>query len=129
MPKMLAKRWRPSSLCEESSLMDSPPRGGTPESSDEVECLKLRPPVVFTNREVVNYNKVDPRNHITLWDRPCYSSAKERGTDERFWTFFHQDWNISVIYNKSKPVVCSVGLHRLYEEQEGHALQQDSGGV
>jgi hypothetical protein len=61
MPKMLAKRWRPSSLREESSLMDSPPRGGTPESSDEVECLKLRPPVVFTNREVVNYNKVDPR--------------------------------------------------------------------
>jgi hypothetical protein len=33
---------------------------------------------------VVNYNNVDPRNIITLHDKACYSSAKERGTDERF---------------------------------------------
>jgi hypothetical protein len=107
MPKQVAKRRRPSSLREESSPKDFPPRGGTPESPDEVEYLKLRPPVVYTNREVVNYNKVDPRNLVTLRDRPCYNSAKERGTDERFWTFFHQDWYLSILYNKSKPVVPS----------------------
>jgi hypothetical protein len=66
MPKMLAKRQRPSSLREESSPKDSLPHGGTPKSPDEVECLKLRPPVVYTNQEVVNYNKVDPRSFITL---------------------------------------------------------------
>jgi hypothetical protein len=82
--KQLTKRWRPNSLCEESSPKDSSPRGGTPESPEEVECLKLRPLIVFTNWKVVNYNKVDPRNVITLQDRPCYSSAKERGIDERF---------------------------------------------
>jgi hypothetical protein len=84
MPKALAKRRRPSSIHEESSPEDSPPHGGTLESPNEVECLKLRPPIVYMNREVVNYNKVDLRNFITLRDRPCYSSAKERGTDERF---------------------------------------------
>jgi hypothetical protein len=104
MPKQLAKRQRPSSLCEESSPEDSPPRGGTPKSPEEFECLKIRPPVAHTNREVVNYNKVDPRNLITLWDRSCYSSARERGTDERFWTFFHQDWYHSILYRKSKPI-------------------------
>jgi hypothetical protein len=31
--------------------------------------------------------------------------VKERGTDERFWTFFHQDWYRSVLYLKSSPVV------------------------
>jgi hypothetical protein len=50
-PKKHAKRPRPSSLREESTLEDSPPRGGTPESPDELECLKIRPPVVHTNRE------------------------------------------------------------------------------
>jgi hypothetical protein len=54
---------------------------------------------------------VDPRNLITLWDRPCYSSAKKRGTDERFWTFFHQDWYLFVLYNKSKPVVPAQWVH------------------
>jgi hypothetical protein len=110
-PKQLAKRRRPKSLHEESSPEDSPPHGGTPESLDEVECLKLRPPVVYTDREVVNYNKVDPRNLVTLRDRPCYSSAKERGTDDRFWTFFHQDRYPSILYNKSKPVVHAQWIH------------------
>jgi hypothetical protein len=54
---------------------------------------------------------VDPRNLITLRDRPCYSSAKERGSDERFWTFFHQDWYHSILYNKSKPVVPTQWFH------------------
>jgi hypothetical protein len=105
MSKQLAKRRRQSSLREESSLEDSPPHGGTPESPDEVECLKMRPPMFYTDQEVVNYNKVDPRNLVTLQERPCYNSAKERVTDERFWTFFHKDWYLSVLYNKSKPVV------------------------
>jgi hypothetical protein len=76
MPKQLTKRWRPNTLHEESSPEDSPPCGGTSEYPNEVECLKLRPPLVYTNQEVINYNKVDPRNLVTLWDRPCYSSAK-----------------------------------------------------
>jgi hypothetical protein len=36
--KKLAKRLRPSSYQEESSLEVSPPRGGIP---DETECLKM----------------------------------------------------------------------------------------
>jgi hypothetical protein len=40
--KKLAKRRRPCFLHEESSPEDSPHRGGTPESPDEVECLKMR---------------------------------------------------------------------------------------
>jgi hypothetical protein len=44
--KQLAKRQRPSSLCEESSPEASPPRGGTPESPNEVDCLKMRPLVI-----------------------------------------------------------------------------------
>jgi hypothetical protein len=57
---------------------------------------------------------VDPRNLVTLRDMPCYSSAKERGTDERFWTFFHQDWYLSVLYNKSKTVVPAQWVHINY---------------
>jgi hypothetical protein len=76
-----------------------------------VECLKIRPPVVYTDREIDNYNKVDPRNFVTRRERPCYSSAKERGTDERFWAFFHQDRYMSVLYNKSKPVVPAQWVH------------------
>jgi hypothetical protein len=68
-------------------------------------------PVVYTDWEVVNYNKVDPRNLVTLRESPCYSSANERGTDERFWTFFHQDWYLSVLYNKSKPMVPAQWVH------------------
>jgi hypothetical protein len=47
--KQLAKRRRPNSLREESSPEASPPRGGTPESPDEVECLKMRPLVIHIN--------------------------------------------------------------------------------
>jgi hypothetical protein len=65
-PKQLAKRRRPSSLHEDSSPEDSPPRGATPSTPPEFECLKMRPPEVFTNQEVVNYNKVDPRKIVTL---------------------------------------------------------------
>jgi hypothetical protein len=83
-PKKLAKRERLSSLPEESTPKDSPPHGGTPESPDELECLKIRPLVVYTNLEEVNYNMKDPRNIVTLRNKPCYSSGKERGTDERF---------------------------------------------
>jgi hypothetical protein len=93
-PKTLTKRQHPSTLCEESSHEDSPPRGSTLDSLEEFKCLKIRPPVAHTNREVVNYNKEnrevvnynkeDLRNIVTLHDKPGYSSAKERGTDERF---------------------------------------------
>jgi hypothetical protein len=107
----LAKRWRPSSLREVSSPENSPPHCGTPKSPKEVECLKLRPPIVYTNQEVVNYNKVHPRNLITLRDKPCYNSAKERGTDQRFWSFFHQDWYLFILYNKNKSVVPAQWVH------------------
>jgi hypothetical protein len=90
-PKKLAKRARPSTLREESSPEDSSPRGGTPESPDELVCLKIRPLDVHTNREVVKYSKEDPMNLITFRNKPCYNFPKEIGTDERFWTIFHQD--------------------------------------
>jgi hypothetical protein len=88
-PKKLAKRPRPSSFQEESSPEVSPPRGGTP---DEMECLRMHSSEIHTNREIVNYSKEDPMNVMHLHNKPCYSSSKERGTDERFWTFFHRDW-------------------------------------
>jgi hypothetical protein len=77
----LAKRPRPSSYQEESSPEASPARGGTP---NETECLKMYPPVIHINREIVNYSKEDPMNVMHLRNKPCYSSSKERGTDERF---------------------------------------------
>jgi hypothetical protein len=101
-PKKLAKRPKPSNYQEESSLEASPPRGGTP---DEMECLKMYPPEIDTNREIMNYSKEDPMNVMHLCNKPCYSSSKERGTDERFWTFFHQDWYRTMLYPKSSPVV------------------------
>jgi hypothetical protein len=103
--KQLTKRRRSSSYQEESSPEDSPPRGRTPESPNALECLKIRTPTVLTNRKVVNYSKEDPMNLITLRIRTCYSSPKERATDERFWTFFHQDWYLTVLYLKTSPVV------------------------
>jgi hypothetical protein len=57
--KQLAKRRRPSSLYEESSPEASPPCGATPESPNEVECLKMRPSVIHTNQDIVNYSKED----------------------------------------------------------------------
>jgi hypothetical protein len=94
--KQLAKRKR--HMPHDSSSEDSPPRGGTPKSPDETECLKLRSPISQVNRVGVNYNKEDSMNLVTLCNHPCYSSPKVRGTDERFWTFFHQDWYRYVLY-------------------------------
>jgi hypothetical protein len=88
-PKKLAKRPRLSSYQEESSPEVSPPHGGTP---DETECHRMHSPKIHTNWEIVNYSKEDHMNVMHLLYKPCYSSSKERGTDERFWTFFHQDW-------------------------------------
>jgi hypothetical protein len=86
-PKKLVKRPRPSSYQEESSPEVSPAHGGTP---DETECLQMHSLKIHTNREIVNYSKEDPMNVMHLRNKPCYNSSKERGTDERFWTFFHQ---------------------------------------
>jgi hypothetical protein len=101
-PKKLAKRSRPSRYQEESSPEVSPPCGGTP---DETECLEMHSSEIHTNWEIVNYNKEDPINVIYLHNKPCYSSSKQRSTDERFWTFFHQDWYRTVLYLKLSPVV------------------------
>jgi hypothetical protein len=49
--------------------------------------------------------KEDPLNVVHLRSKACYNLVKERGTDERFWTFFHQDWYRTVLYLKSSPVV------------------------
>jgi hypothetical protein len=110
-PKKLAKRARPISLQEESSPEDSP-RGGTPYSPQEVECLKkIRAPDCHINREEFDYNKEDLRNIITLQGKSCYNHSKERSTDERFWTFFHQDWYHFVLYRKTSPVVKHQCVH------------------
>jgi hypothetical protein len=101
-PKKIAKRAQPSSYQEESSPEVSPPRGGTP---DEMECLKMHSPEIHTSQEIVNYSKEDPLNVVYLRSKSCYNLVKERGTDERFWTFFHQDWYQTVLYPKSSPVV------------------------
>jgi hypothetical protein len=87
-PKKLAKRPRPSSYHEEFSSEVSPPRGGT---LDEMECLKMYSSEIHTTREIMNYSKEDPLNVVYLRNKACYNLVKERGTDERFWTFFHQD--------------------------------------
>jgi hypothetical protein len=101
-PKKLAKRLRPSSYQEEFSHEVSPPRGGTP---DETKCLKMHSPDIHTIREIVNYNKEDPLNVVHLRSKAYYNLVKERDTDERFWTFFHQNWYQIVLYPKSSPVV------------------------
>jgi hypothetical protein len=80
--------------------------------------LEDQPLVAHTNWEVVNYNKEDPRNIVTLRDKPCYSSAKERGTDKRFWTFFHQDWYHSVLYRKTTTVVKHQWIHIDYMKRK-----------
>jgi hypothetical protein len=101
-PKKLVKRPRSSSYKEESSPEVSPARGGT---LNKTECLQMHSPEIHTNWEIVNYSKEDPMNVMHLRDKPCYNSSKERGTDERFWTFFHQDWYRTMLYPKSSPVV------------------------
>jgi hypothetical protein len=88
-PKKLAKKPWPSSYQKESSPEVSPPHGGTP---DEMECLKMHSPEIHTTREIVNYSKEDSLNVVHLRSKACYNLVKERDTDERFWTFFHQDW-------------------------------------
>jgi hypothetical protein len=65
----------------------------------------MRAPEVQTNWEVVNYNKIDSSNIMKLHEIPCYNSSKERDTDERFWTFFHQDWYGTILTRKTKSVV------------------------
>jgi hypothetical protein len=61
--------------------------------------------VIHTNWEIINYSKEDPMNVMYPRNKPCYISSKERGTDERFWTFFHQDCYRTVLYRKLSPVV------------------------
>jgi hypothetical protein len=73
--------------------------------------LKIRSPVTHTNREVVNYSKEDPMNLVTLCNMPYYNFPKERGTDERLWTFYHQDWYQTVLYPKTSPVVKRQFVH------------------
>jgi hypothetical protein len=53
----------------------------------------------------MNYSKEDTMNVMHLYNKPCYSSSKERGIDERFWTFFHQHWYRTMHYLKSSLVV------------------------
>jgi hypothetical protein len=65
----------------------------------------MHSPEIHTNREIMNYSKEDHINVMHLRNKPRYNSSKERGTDERFWTFFHQDWYRTVLYLKSSPVV------------------------
>jgi hypothetical protein len=101
-PKKLAKRPRPSSYQEESSPEVSPPHGGT---SDETECLKMYSLEIHTTREIVNYSKEDPLNVVQLRNKACYNLVKERSTNERFWTFFQQDWYRTVLYPKSSLVI------------------------
>jgi hypothetical protein len=101
-PKKVAKRPRPSSYQEESSPEVSTPRGGTP---NEIECLKMHSPEIHTTREIVNYSKEDPLNVVHLRSKACYNLVKEWGTNERFWTFFHQDWYQTVLYPKSSLVI------------------------
>jgi hypothetical protein len=73
--------------------------------------LKIRPLAVYINYEEVNYSKEDPMNLITLRNRPCYNSHKKKGTDERFWTLFHQDWYQSVLYPMTSPVMKHQWVH------------------
>jgi hypothetical protein len=58
-------------------LRCSPPRDAIPPTPDEYESLKMRTPEVHTNREVVNYNKMDSTNIVKLCEIPCYNSSKE----------------------------------------------------
>jgi hypothetical protein len=70
-----------------------------------MKCIKMHSPEIHTMREIVNYNKEDPLNMMHLRSKACYNLIKERDTDERFCTFFHQDWYRIVLYSKSSPVV------------------------
>jgi hypothetical protein len=91
-PKKLAKIPQPNSYQEESSLEVSPSHGGTP---DEMECLKMYSLEIHITREIVNYNKEDPLSVVHLRNKACYNLIKKRGTNERFWTFFHHQDRVS----------------------------------
>jgi hypothetical protein len=41
-----------------------------------------------TTREIVNYSKEDPLNMVHHHNKAYYNLVKERGTNEKFWTFF-----------------------------------------
>jgi hypothetical protein len=81
------------------------PGGVLPRGLSTLWCLKMHSPEIHTTREIVNYSKEDPLNVVHLHSKACYNLVKERGTDERFWTFFHQDWYRTVLYPKSSLVV------------------------
>jgi hypothetical protein len=82
----------------------------------------MYPAVIHTNQKIVNYSKEDPMNVMHLHNKPCYSSSKERGTDERFWTFFHQDWYQTMLYLKSSPVVKDMHFNRVLEACHLHEI-------
>jgi hypothetical protein len=65
----------------------------------------MHSPEIHTMREIVNYSKEDPLNVVHLHSKASYNLVKERGTDERFWTFFHQGWYQTVLYPNLSPVV------------------------
>jgi hypothetical protein len=69
------------------------------------EALEMRAPAVRDNWEIVNYNKIDSAKIMEQRQIPCYNSSKEKGTNERFWSYFHQDWYTSMLMKKTKPVV------------------------
>jgi hypothetical protein len=121
-PKKLAKRPKPSSLWEESSPEDSPPCGGTPDSPEEIECLKIRAPDYHINREEVDYNKEDPRNIITLRDRSFYKHGKERGMNEILDILSWRLVSLRSLQEDISSGQTSVGAYWLHEEQEGHVL-------
>jgi hypothetical protein len=105
-PKKLAKSARPISLREESSPEDSPPHGGTPESPDELECLKIRSLVIHTNQKVVNYSKDDPMNLIREDSPPHGSSPKSLDELECLKIrspAIHTNWEV-VNYSKEDPM-------------------------
>jgi hypothetical protein len=60
---------------------------------------------VNDNREIVNYTKYDTNEVVRQRELKCYDGRKERGTDERFLTFFQQDWYTTVLMKKTRPVV------------------------
>jgi hypothetical protein len=61
-------------------------------------------------------------NLVTLRNRTCYISPKERGTDERFWTFFHQDWYVTMLYLNTSLMVSHhwVGVDYMRNKKDMH---------
>jgi hypothetical protein len=82
-----------------------PHRAATPPTPNEYDALKMRAPVVHTNQEVVNYNKIELTNIVEQRQISCYNKSMEKCIDEWFLTYFHQDWYGTVLSTKNKPVV------------------------